>query len=573
VFPQPSKFESWQMMPKTEKASDRMEGWHSAGMLAAMLLDGKPRMKILSVRPVLFCLLAALASCAPISKVPPPPRVRDGALAKASVWAAEARRDPDARAATAKSLAALRAALPEDSAAARDIANAALGRLVEADISGLDLRRAELVGADGRTYRIRVVPGTGGWPERLLAGVRLIRAPRPAAADPLRRSGWGVPVIGVCRSDRASEPFAPRQGYRLPVTVVADLRDIGSATDVTVRMLNPESVQTVVIGGRKRPLAYDLFAPGVASFRRGNPLVESLRWLFLVDRFSYPTNLVFLQPYDPKRIPVVFVHGLLSTPVMWGEVVRALEADPVIRKNFQFWAFYYPTGQPIPVSALDLREDLRAAEARYRPSRGIVLVGHSMGGILSRAQASGSGGRTILNEVFGPDAPRVAARLDRVPLLRDALIFEPDKNVRRAVFISTPHRGSHIAVAGPVGFVASLIRLPGRIADSLGEVADVVTTLDLRRPPTSIAGLSPRSPFLRALDRLPVPVPHHTILGDRGRGNSPRSSDGVVAYSSGHLGSAESELVVPTGHGSFRHPAAIAELRRILLAELRQSGP
>ncbi len=544
-----------------------------AGRLAGMLIEARSRMKISLLRPVLVFVLVSYAACAPISKIPATPRVRDGSLARASAWAAQARRDPDARAASAKCLAALRAALAEDSSSAREIANAALGRLIEADFYGLNPRHAELEGPDGRAYRINVVTGADGWPRRLLAGVKPIRPTPSAAADPLRRAGWGVPVIGVCRSDRADEPFAPRQGYRLPVTVVADIHDRGKVSEVAVRLLNPQMTKTVTIGGEARPLAFDLLAPGVASFRRGNPLVESLRWLFMVDRFSYPTNLIFLQPYDSRRIPVVLVHGLLSTPAMWGEVVRALEADPLIRKKFQFWAFYYPTGQPIPVSALDLRNDLRAAEARYKPSRGIVLVGHSMGGILSRAQASGSGGRAIFDEVFVSDAPRVAERLDRAPLLRDALIFERDKNVRRAVFISTPHRGSTIALAGPVGFVTSLIRLPGRIADSLQEVADVVTTLDLRRPPTSISGLSPRSPFLRALDRLPVPVPHHTILGDRGRGNFSQSSDGVVAYSSGSLGSAASELVVPTGHGSFRHPKAIAELRRILLAEAARSGP
>ncbi|MEI6072021.1 MAG: hypothetical protein WCS31_09530 [Verrucomicrobiae bacterium] len=83
------------------------------------------------------------------------------------------------------------------------------------------------------------------------------------------------------------------------------------------------------------------------------------------------------------------------------------------------------------------------------------------------------------------------------------------------------------------------------------------------RRPTSIAGLSPRSPFLKALDAGPIEV-HHTILGDRGRRNSPNSSDGVVPYSSAHLATAESELIVPSDHSSVRHPAAIAEKWRIL---------
>jgi pimeloyl-ACP methyl ester carboxylesterase len=279
-----------------------------------------------------------------------------------------------------------------------------------------------------------------------------------------------------------------------------------------------------------------------------------------------------MQPYDPHRIPVVLVHGLLSTPQMWGEVVNGLQADPVIRKNFQFWAFFYPTGQPIPLSAMELRSDLLAAEARYPLPRGLVLVGHSMGGIISRAQVSDSGGMTLLRNIFGSDAPHVERRLPNTPLLRDSLVFQRDKNVRRVVFVCVPHRGSNMALAGPAGFFATLIRLPQNITGAVEEVADVVTTLDLRRPPTSIAGLSPRSPFLRALNKRPIPVPHHTILGDRGRGDSPNSSDGVVPYSSAHLSTAKSELIVPDGHGAFRHPAAIAELNRILREQLLSAG-
>ncbi len=530
----------------------------------------KQARRLFSLVPPL--LIVAISGCAPISKYPAPPRVREGALAQAGQWAASARRSLEEKAVSGKCLASLRVALAENSPQARDIANVALGRFVESNFDGATPRETKFTGPDGIVYDVRIATKPGDWPATLLNGLDPIRPTRTRASAPLQWPGWGVPVIGDSRPDRAAQPFAPRQGYRLPVTVVAGMQTRGGACIATIRFLNPEVTKSVSIEGKQRPVAGDLYAPNLATFRRGNPLILSLRWLFMVDRFSYPTNLIFIQPYDPKRIPVVLVHGLLSTPVMWGEVVNGLQADPVIRKNFQFWAFFYPTGQPIPVSALDLRTDLHAAEARYPLPRGLVLVGHSMGGIISRAEASGSGGSALFNGVFGADAPHVARRLPKAPLLRDSLIFDRDKNVRRVVFVCVPHRGSNIALAGPVGFVASLIRLPNNIVGAVKEVADVVTTLDLRRPPTSIAGLSPRSPFLKALDARPIGVPHHTILGDRARGDSPHSSDGVVPYTSAHLATAESELVVPSDHGSFRHPAAIAEMRRILREHLHSAG-
>lgn len=523
------------------------------------------------------CWIAVLAvstisGCAPISKYPAPPRVSGGALAQASIWAASARRNLEEKKASSTSLSALRIALGDNSQEAREIANVALGRFVESNFDGAELRKTDFNGPDGVHYQVRIATGPRDWNAALLSKLTPVRAARTRAAASLQWPGWGVPVIGKSQPNRTDQPFEPRLGYRLPVTVSADMRMRGDICETTIRFLNPEVTKSLDIGGKVRPVAGNLFVPNLATFRRGNPLILSLRWLFQVDRFTYPTRLIFMQPFDPNRIPVVLVHGLLSTPQMWGEVVNGLQEDPVIRKNFQFWAFFYPTGQPIPVSALDLRKALQSAESRYPIRRGLVLVGHSMGGIVSRAQASSSGGAALLNDVFGEDAPRVAERLPRAPLLRDTLIFERDKNVRRVVFVCVPHRGSNMALAGPAGFFASLIRLPNNIVGAVAEVSEVVTTMDLRRPPTSIAGLSPRSPFLRALNQRPIEIPHHTILGDRGRGDSPNSSDGVVPYSSAHLETAESELIVPAGHGAFRHPMAIAEMRRVLREQLVKAG-
>jgi len=45
-------------------------------------------------------------------------------------------------------------------------------------------------------------------------------------------------------------------------------------------------------------------------------------------------------------------------------------------------------------------------------------------------------------------------------------------------------------------------------------------------------------------------IPYHSIIGDRGRGDTPNSSDGVVPYWSSHLDGAQSEKIVPSEHGS-----------------------
>ena len=86
------------------------------------------------------------------------------------------------------------------------------------------------------------------------------------------------------------------------------------------------------------------------------------------------------------------------------------------------------------------------------------------------------------------------------------------------------------------------------------------------RIPNSIDTLSPSNRFVREVNKIPVvpSVPFHTIEGDRGRGDAPNSSDGVVPYWSSRLAGTQSELIVPSNHSAPRNPQAIAEVRRIL---------
>ena len=102
------------------------------------------------------------------------------------------------------------------------------------------------------------------------------------------------------------------------------------------------------------------------------------------------------------------------------------------------------------------------------------------------------------------------------------------------------------------------------------ELASLSTTKG--EPVTSIHGLSPDSQFLQALDQFRSEVPLHSIIGDRWQEGKLTSSDGVVPYASSHLDFAESELIIPAGHGGFSHPEAIAEIARILRLRLQNAG-
>ena len=73
----------------------------------------------------------------------------------------------------------------------------------------------------------------------------------------------------------------------------------------------------------------------------------------------------------------------------------------------------------------------------------MVLIGHSMGGLLAKLMVQDS--QSLLWEGIS-DQP--ASRLDGSPeareMLRQAVFFKPVPGVRRIIFIATPHRGSRL---------------------------------------------------------------------------------------------------------------------------------
>jgi len=379
----------------------------------------------------------------------------------------------------------------------------------------------------------------------------------------LRRPGLGLPMIG--RLDSA-DPNAPPSGYQIPLTLLA-LPGKDGEDCCRVALVGPQRIQAVRTAHGDLKVAMNLEAPIAATQVARPRLGSGLRNLLRPGAFGGDSRIVFLQPFDPDKVPVVLVHGLMSTPRMWAPLVMELLADERIREQVQFWFFYYPTGQPVPLSALELHDALDAAISEHGPIKPMILVGHSMGGILSRAQVSSLGLAEAESMVPG------VGSLPADSLIHRALIFEPRTDVSRVVFMFTPHRGSRLASGGLGSWGARLIRLPETLIVELGTALEKLAGLPDMRLPTSIQGLSPESQFLRALDATTPVVPTHTILGDRGRGGDLlSSSDGVVPYVSAHLGSAESELIVPTGHGGFAHPASVKELQRIILKTLDQEG-
>ena len=365
--------------------------------------------------------------------------------------------------------------------------------------------------------------------------------------------------------------FTSESGYVQALTAVLafDLKPSpGTARRATIRAVDPTAVSTVTIGRAEFPLAADYSAPIIENSLQASEFRRSISGLFNADRRD--ATLVMLEPYDPQRIPVVLVHGLKSHTSMWRDPINDLRADPELRGRYQFWIFGYPSGWPIAYSAMRLREELAAVNAVVGRQRDLVLISHSMGGLLSRMQTI-SPGKGLWNMALAENAVSAGAKLPSDNIVKRCLLFDANPGVKRIVFIAVPHRGSDLADLSLAAWVARLIHLPGKITRAVVSIPGAVLG---NRPIDSINGLSTSNPLYGELEKHPIQAPHHSIIGDRGKGGNldqtePVRSDGVVPYWSAHLASAQSELIVPSDHGAYDDPESIAELKRILKLHLR----
>jgi pimeloyl-ACP methyl ester carboxylesterase len=380
------------------------------------------------------------------------------------------------------------------------------------------------------------------------------------------KDGIGAPLVAVrpLTKEEAAALFAPPAIY-YGVTGLAEFE--GSRCVLSIH--DPLNVEDVRVGGHSYPLAADFTASFALALAREKPQKLGLIRLLRPEEYAGTARVARLQPYDPNKAVVLVVHGLMDTPATWTPLLNHLRADRDIRRNYQFWFFSYPSGYPYPYSALILRQELDAIEKKYPLRKPMVLIGHSMGGCISRTLITDAGTKLWLDG-FGKPPEQTELPAESKRLLEQALIFKHRPEIGRVIFMSTPHQGADMATNWLGRFGSMLVKTPGKmltIGKTISEAAKPdPAALQLKRLPNSVDTLAPNNRFVMAINKLPTTpsIPFHSIIGDRGKGDSPNSSDGVVAYWSSHFPGAASEQIVPSNHSSPLNPEAIAEVHRIL---------
>lgn len=380
-------------------------------------------------------------------------------------------------------------------------------------------------------------------------------------------SGLGGELVGVKKIPHPRKFFYFGVGVAAPVTATVDFKvtATGTSRDATLILNDPTKHPVVQMDGHDYPLAADFAAP-LAYYP--NPRLLGIEAMLRPARYIHSAGIYMTEPYDPDRIPVLFVHGLISAPQMWWNMINQIKSDPVLRGRFQFWVFGYPSGEPILLAGYQLRQSLAELYRVYPRTKDMVVVSHSLGGIVSQLQVVNSG-RVLWNGIFKERADKFYQKIPEGDPVKQALIYEANPHLKTIVFICSPHRGSRLAT-GKIGDLGIwLIKLPGNIIKTvysgIGTSLELIAGTYKNGIPNSIQGLSPESPLLVSLDTLPIQSPFYSIIGNCGKpGPVKTSSDGVVEYWSSHLDGAQTELIVPYPHGCCEAPLTVAGVKSIL---------
>jgi len=93
--------------------------------------------------------------------------------------------------------------------------------------------------------------------------------------------------------------------------------------------------------------------------------------------YHFETNRNLRQDANPTEDPVVLIHGLDDPEKVWRNL-----APTLVKEGFDVWKMQYPNDQPIRDSARLFFERLKIF--RKLGAERIMIVGHSMGGLVSR---------------------------------------------------------------------------------------------------------------------------------------------------------------------------------------------
>jgi pimeloyl-ACP methyl ester carboxylesterase len=461
--------------------------------------------------------------------------------------------------------------------------NRALMPLVRAAITGQDTSPLNL------QLKLQVDKDESG-----LAFEQFFLAADLQAYDPYmlrqQENGLGIAVVGQ-RENTGSERdrYFPPEGIFRPLTVMPVKLDFSNPVlpVLTLRGVYMQQQQQWPLAQQQYPLNYDPASAYLCLVEVAVADQLEKTGLFNADKVEEKLGIYVIEPLSEDKIPVLMIHGLNSSPLIWRRLSWAIFSNPQLSARYQVWHAFYPSGPPPFFNAMRLRKhaddllqhispDLQAVAANN-----MVLVGHSMGGIISKTFVQNSG-TALWDTTFYRPAAELSVDADTRRTLEDIFIFSAKPYVKGVVFIDTPHRGAATA-DGWIGRLASaMITLPKAVKNVFGNMWLALTNDDIKPAmrsymrgfgPNSVDVLSPKHPLVQQLTLLPLQVPVYSVIGNNNAGrcadfaSCPALNDSVVPYSSAHLPQAQAEYVVASQHNSYQSPQAIEFILKVLSSD------
>src|SRR5260370_39624461 len=272
-------------------------------------------------------------------------------------------------------------------------------------------------------------------------------------------AGRGTPLVVYAKNPEISpqENHYPTSGITLGLTAVKEER---RGQVPLLKLYDAFDPSVVRSSNSSHPIAANYTATLAVFNSHARKVAGSTAGSFIrPDNPRFATGIYLIQPYDPNKIPILFVHGLISSPISWQNLTNDLCSDPKILEYYQPWFFLYPTGEPVLESAEQLREDLQATQRLFDPkgtavaSHHVVVIAHSMGGLLAHTLVSDSVDalwNAFANKPFNGLSLPVAAK----HLLSGDFFFRHQSGVDRVILLAVPHRASRLA-AGIVGSICN----------------------------------------------------------------------------------------------------------------------
>jgi pimeloyl-ACP methyl ester carboxylesterase len=400
-------------------------------------------------------------------------------------------------------------------------------------------------------------------------------------------SGLGVSLVAARKNTgKGWDKNYPPEGIYRSVTV--SLKELKFNKDLQIQLtlqghLMLDSAE-LSFKSASYPLLYDAASSYLWLMQQAKLAELELPGLFNAELADNKLGIYSVTPLQKNKQPLLMIHGLNSSPLIWYELTMALLQDEELKQRYQIWHAFYPSGPPPFYNSMRLRKKLDELHQQLKTEGGtdvldqMLVVGHSMGGVISKTLIQTTD-YLLWDLSFTQRPEQLGYAQQELDKVKDIFIFNARPYIDKVVFLDTPHGGSESSESVLAKMAGWFINLPKNftliLSNFILKLGPDKITLPMREyltgsGPHSVQVLSPRHPLLQGLNKLEYQKPVYSIIGSDGalsckdEKSCSQISDGVVPFFSAHQSKAVQEIIVPSNHNSYQSPQAIEFLLQIL---------